>query len=135
MANKLGIALANPDLKALQARYKAEAPRLAPSLPAEQPIAPAPIAKPATLESILRGREPDAEVQHAITQSNRYTGKIVAEDEHSFAQSVGKGKIVIHEKRLFPDGQISVGSPLTIAYRSGKPTVAARKPRVQSKER
>jgi hypothetical protein len=135
MANKLGIALANPDLKALQARYKAEAPRPAPSLPVEQPIAPAPIAKAASLEGILRAREPDAEVQHATTQSNRYSGKIVAEDEHSFAQSVGKGKIVIHEKRLFPDKQISAGSPLTIAYRSGKPTVVARKARVQSKDR
>lgn len=135
MANQLGIALANPDLKALQARYKAEALQSVVSPPVAQPSSPTSIAKVASLEGILRAREPDAEIQHATTQSNRYTGKIVAEDEHSFAQSAGKGKIVIHEKRLFPDVGISVGAPLTIAYRSGKPTITAQKPRLQSKGR
>ena len=135
MANKLGIVLADPGSKALQARYKAEVPRPVAPLPVEKPITPAPIAKVESLEAIMRARVPHAEIVHAITQNNRYSGKVMEANERSFAQDAGKGKIVIHEKRLFSNVEIVVGSPLTIAYRSGKPDVIARKPREAGNER
>ena len=115
--------------------YNAEAPQPGTFVPVEKPIAPAPIAKVESLEAIMRARVPHAEMEHAITQSNRYSGKVMEENEHSFAQDAGKGKIIIHEKRLFLDVEIVVGSPLTIAYRLGKPDVTARKPREAGKER
>jgi hypothetical protein len=145
MANQLGIALANPDLKALHAQYKAsapqpvEAPQPAVSQAIEklsvQPIAATPATKLPTLEAMLRTRDPEADIQPAITQRNRYVGKIIAQDGQTFAQSVGKGKIVIHDKKPFAEGSIEIGKSIIIAYQSGKATIAARKTKSENKGR
>lgn len=145
MASQLGIALTNPELKALQVQYKAAAPQpvQAPRPAAPQPVAnvplqpiiPTPAKVSPPLESVLQAREPDADIQHAITQRNRYTGKIIAEDSQAFAQSVGKGKIIIHDKKLLGEAGIEVGKSIAIAYQSGKATIAARKTQSKVKAR
>jgi hypothetical protein len=135
MANKLGIALADPDLKALQAQYKAAAVHLIALQPLlEQPAVYAPATTAASLKSLLLARDPTADIQHAITHSKPYSGNIVAEDDRFFAQSTGKGMFIIHDKKLLENRNISVDASTVIIYQSGRATLMTRRQRRLGKE-
>lgn len=125
MANDLRIALKNPDLKALQAQIRAEKASPVPPSIAVRPLCATPEVGRSVEESI-RSLHPHADIQHAITQSTRYRGKIIAEDARFIAQSVGNEKFVLHDKDTMASNRPTVGESVTISYKSGSAVVKGR---------
>lgn len=79
-----------------------------------------------SVQAAILARSPGAEFEHAITQATRYRGRIAAHDERFIAQMIAPNKFVLHDARSFGAALPKLGETVTIAYKSGQPSVKAR---------
>lgn len=125
MAVELGLDLKNRELQDLQRQIRGELAHVRQVRPPAVPAASAGHAEK-SIESVLRTRDSKAQIESAITQTHRYSGRIVAEDSRYIAQRTDKNTYVLHEKSAFKDSPPAVGKTLTVRYQSGGATVQSR---------
>ncbi len=88
-----------------------------------------PTAMPVSAEQQLRAKFPSADISHAKIQAGNYSGKIVTQDERYFAQAMGGGRYVLHERSALGAAKLREGEWATIVYRDGGMVVTTRKTR------
>ncbi len=122
LAAELGITLSDPSTKNIQRAH----------ISRRSSVATAPtVDNDKALNQQLREQFPGAAIEHAVTRSSKYVGKIIAENQKYIVQVTALGKYILHERQVLGTNLLNVGDHVTIAYKSGFTTLKVTKGRIR----